>query len=383
MPDSVEGALVSVEHTDAAGKIWSVETNSGTKAEAEASLEPRGEPDEQASASVEPDISKAASELGKKGGKAAAKARAKQAHEQEKAEVGKAEPGPEIDEREGAAEELDEGEDKPLGKPRDDPRARVQQVTREHAETKRQLEAERREKEEMRRRLDEIERRTRTPEEQEAERRRDDSRKPPTPPAKPQAEDYDDYEKYLDARDEWNLERGRHEAAVHTRAREHADRVTGIMGTYREAVQKHFGEDREFLGKFSEEVLGLRSSLVLDRGEAPSGRNWIADELVMSPDSAARMMLFFTEHPEELQRVASLRTPREVTREMAMLYKALDAATAGASSEGRPVSRAKPPVVPVPGGPAADESGGYREGMTLDEYLSRTDPKIFRSARRR
>jgi hypothetical protein len=80
-------------------------------------------------------------------------------------------------------------------------------------------------------------------------------------------------------------------------------------------------------------------------------------------------MLHLSEHPDELQRIAALTTPRAVSREMAKIEARLEAATTGdPSSKREEVSRAAPPVKPVAGKPYVTESGEYREGMTLDEY---------------
>jgi hypothetical protein len=79
-------------------------------------------------------------------------------------------------------------------------------------------------------------------------------------------------------------------------------------------------------------------------------------------------MLHFTEHPEDLQRIAALSTPRAVSREMAKLEARLEAATSGNSSKREDVSRAAPPVKPVTGKPYVSEGEEYRPGMSLDEY---------------
>jgi len=124
--------------------------------------------------------------------------------------------------------------------------------------------------------------------------------------------------------------------------------------------------------RYSEEVLSLETDFqreARDPREPSSAPNWIANELVFSPEHAPALMLHFTEHPEELQRIAALSTPRAVSREMAKLEARLEAATAGDSARrDDDVSRAAPPVRPVTGKPYVSEATEYRPGMSLDDY---------------
>ena len=133
--------------------------------------------------------------------------------------------------------------------------------------------------------------------------------------------------------------------------------------------------------KLSAEVLALQPIFTLEPKQVPDGSNFIASELFSSPESAPALMLHFTEHPEELQRIAALTTPRAVSREMAKIEARLEAATAGTSSKSKEeVSKAAPPVKPVSGVPYVAESDEYREGMSFDEY-ARLRQKQIRSRR--
>jgi hypothetical protein len=165
----------------------------------------------------------------------------------------------------------------------------------------------------------------------------------------------------LDARDAHNRKEWEREQWQRAHE-ENVDRaLTSRLNSFRESVKPH-------MENISEEVLSLRAEFQLADGEQPTGENWITNELVFSPESAPALMLHFTAHPEELQRIAALPNPRAVSREMAKLEARLDAATTGASSKrDSDVSRAAPPVKPVTGKPYVTESG-YREGMSLDEY---------------
>ena len=352
------GAPVTVEHTDSDGASFSVTTNTQTEAEVREALEV----DTEEGAPEKPDLSKSASELGKKGGAAAAKARAKAAKETpEEPEE------PEEDEPDVAAKD-----EKPLGKPRHDPRARVAQVTREHAETKRRLEAERSEKEELRRRLEDVERRTRTPEERQQVESRESEHKPPEPPGKPKPEDFEEFEQYLEARDDWRDRIREMRQAVERDHHERSSRLHGIKMDFATSMQETLKNDPDFMERVAEEVQGLVPTIELDDDRRPSGRNWMADELVLSPKDAPALMLYLTEHPDDFQRIAALRTHREVTRELAKLP--LDAAPAGTSPRGRSVSKAFPPIKPVSGEPhVALDEGSDEE--TFNDFMRREDAR--------
>jgi len=326
---------------------FTVTSNSGTtQAQLERDLKPK----------ADDAASRAASELGKRGGKAAAERRAEksdlkaeQTEPDEKPEVveAKAEPEPE------AKEEKPEEKPKREGDPRHDPKARMLEATRQAAEAKRELAAERAAKAALEARLEALERSTPRPT-AEAKPKVD-------PDAKPTPDAFESYEEYLDARDAHN----RKAWEAETQKRSQAEAVDRAIG---EQKRKFAEVTVPNLEKYSEEVLSLQTEFQIPEGAKPSGENWIANELFFSPESAPTLMLHFTEHPEDLQRIAALTSPRAVSREMAKLEARLEAAPAGNSPEREVVSRAAPPVRPVTGKPYVSESDEYRPGMNLDEY---------------
>jgi hypothetical protein len=342
---------------------FTVSTNSGvSESQLRQNLKPKA--DEAAS--------QAGKELGKRGGEAAAKAREAKAAEEseEKPEAKPIKPippkkeaaEPEKVEAKPAEEEKAEPEEKPeeappekdkRGDPRHDPKARMLEATRKEAEAKRALAVEREKASALEARLNALERQTGLAK-AEPEAKREGNGKP-TP------QDFDTYEDYLDARDSYN--RSQWEAETQRRAQADAvDRaLENHIGKFRQATVGH-------VDQYSDDVLNLKTEFQLSPGERPTGENWLANELVFSPESAPALMLHFTEHPEDLQRIAALTSPRAVSREMAKLEARLESATAGNSSEREVVSRAAPPVRPVAGKPYVTESDEYREGMTLDEY---------------
>jgi len=337
---------------------WTVQSNSGdTKEQIEERLTPedqKAKPEEKDD--DEPDLSKAAADLGKAGGKAAAEKRAadaKAAKKQAKADE-KAEAAPEGEEPEP---------EKPLGKPRDDPRARMLEATRKESEAKKALATERAEKERLAAEIQslrsEVESIKRGPV-------ADKAAGTPTQPekrGKPVADDYDSYEAYLDARDEFNREQvvedlKKKETLDHTEKQ-----IRGAFDKFYEAM------GHEALDQTKDTIGRLRSTFNLKPGEKETGENWLANEIVFSPEHARPLALHLHEHPDELQRIAALSTPRQVTFEVARLVTRLEAATTGAdSSPKEEVSKAAPPVKPVAGAPYVADSDTYREGMSLDEY---------------
>lgn len=332
---------------------FTVESNSGvSQAQLERDLRPK----------ADDAASRAGSELGKRGGKAAAEKRAaeksdlkaEQSEPDEKPEVeAKAEPAPEA--KKDKAEEPDKAEEKPpekKGDPRHDPKARMLEATRKEAEAKRALAAEREARAALEARLEALER-TGKPSPAEQPRR--------DPDAKPTPDAFESYEEYLDARDTYNRKQWESESS----------RRAQIEATQR-AVDEQKRKFSEVtvpnLEKYSEEVLSLQTEFQIPEGTKPSGANWVANELFFSPESAPTLMLHLTEHPEELQRLAALTSPRAVSREMAKMEARLEAATTATSPEREDVSRAAPPVRPVTGKPYVTESDEYRPGMSLDEY---------------
>ena len=331
----------------AEGGGWTITTNSGsTEEQVREILKPE----------ADKSASKAASELGKRG--ASAKARTVETDEEPK------EAEPEVEktaaEADKSAPDEDEAEEKAPEKkpnPRHDPKARMLEATRKEAEAKRALAEERSRREAIEARLAEIERRVapKEPERQEAPRW--------TGETKPSPGDFETYEEYLDARDTYNRKTWEKETLEKSQAE-------GIYRALREQKSKFEQAAASDLDKYSEEVLSLQTEFQLPEGTKPSARNWIANELFFSPESARPLMLHFSEHPEDLQRIAALQTPRAVSREMAKLEARLEAAMTGAPSPEREVavSRAAPPVKPVAGKPYVTESAEWKPGMTLDDY---------------
>jgi len=153
---------------------------------------------------------------------------------------------------------------------------------------------------------------------------------PSDTPSKPDPTAFDDYETYLDARDEWNLKRWS------SQAQQEAQR-TAQMSAQDQALSAAIMKYRDTVGEkaleWAPHVSELKAEFQLDKGDRPSAENWIANELVFNPESAPALGLYLSEHVEEFQRIASLSTPRDVSRAMAKLEAKLEAATTGTSPE--------------------------------------------------
>lgn len=299
----------------------------------------------------EDEVKKAASTLGKEGGKASAAKRA--------AETSEDEP---------------EGDDRPLGKPRHDPKARMLQATREAAELKRQLAAEGRERERLAAELN-AERAARA-------RGADPEPQPPArdPNAKPEKDDFETYEDFVAARARWEardeFQARSREFHQQRQVMERRQAIHGRAGEFVEHINEFEKADPQFREKVAPEIVGLRCSFDLHPGEMVGPDNIIADRIFDS-DVAPRLMLHFTEHPQDFQRIASLRTPMEIIRAMARLEGRLEAATAGTSPR-QSVSTAKAPVRPVMGTPQA-ESGELDDDAPLSAFVHRFGQRELRS----
>lgn len=291
-------------------------------------------------------VSKAAAELGKKGGEAAAAKRKAEAKEKPADEPEETEAEPEVEK---------------VGKPRDDPKARIAQVIRERKEIEARFTAESARREAAERRIADLERSYAQPRTEQAPAPRD-------PNAKPSAEDFDSYEDFVDARAAWKFRDLQREAGERHQAMAYHESIQGSIRSFSERVSKAAEADPDLVSRVSQDIINLRPSFKLEEGERPGPLNVIADEIISSEHGPA-LMLHLTDHPDVFQRLAALQTPREISREMARLELSLGAATTAASP--RPAaSKANPPLRPVSGSPHTD-SGELGEDASVKEHARR------------
>ena len=345
---------------------------------------------EQFAEELKDDTSEAAKKLGKKGAQAK---KAKQEAEEEAQVQGGAEaarrvhtpevegssPSPATTEEEEPEEQKasESEEEKPeeteeekepekkLGKPKHDPRARVQQVISQKKEAERERDAALSAVTELKERLERLERG-----EKPTAAPQPDAR--PAAPSKPKPEDFDDYEAYLDARDEYRdnrlVERFQEHETQRSEISEQDRALSYAVHRYSEAVKSTAAD-------WSEDVQTLVAEFQLPPGAQPDATNWMANELVFNPEAAPSLGLYLSEHPDEFQAIASLSTPRDVSRAMAKLEARLELATTGTRPERVAKSKAAPPIKPVSGAPVVGEGEpGPRPGESFDAWFARTNP---------
>lgn len=360
---------------------WKIQTNDGSTPEALAERH-APKPDVDTPEPTEEDkVSTAASELGKLGGKAAAKAKAKAAKEVRKAEraaateqasksenVGDSDDEKASEQEAGASSEAKD--EKPLGKPRDDPRARMLEATRKESEAKKALAEEReRHAEEMREIREEIRALRESRERPAVEREADAAPDRPRELKKPTPEEFDDYEKYLDARDDYNRRSWVEEQEKKSRANEVNKALQTAHEKFKAAIEDVWPTIKETVGR-------LNPTFNMPPGAPESGGNWIANFLFFNPENARALALYLHEHEDELQRLAALTSPHAVSRELGKIEARIEAAATDTSPVVEPqVPKAAPPVKPVSGAPSIAAGSGYRQGMSLDEYARIWKPK--------
>lgn len=324
--------------------------------------------DEKETADPKDALSKAASELGKKGGEAAAKARKEAAKESAKpikpipdkpaaknevaAPVEPAKEAAEPEAKEETAEEIEERKSRA--------RERVEQATRDAAEARREVQRLREELERTRREIARPEGKA----EPEAAPKQEAK-------GKPDPEQFERYEDYLDARDQYNREQWEAEHKQRQALEQRSQRVNGAMETFFGKLGEAAKADPDFHGRTVSFVGELQPSFLVKSGEI-KGLNRLSDEIILSEHSG-KLVDYFSEHRDEYQRLATLQA-REITRAVAKIEARLEDATSGnPSSTERPaskpaVSQAPPPVRPVTGVPSTASGGVYREGMSFDEW---------------
>jgi hypothetical protein len=241
------------------------------------------------------------------------------------------------------------------------------EATRKEAEAKRELAAERAARAAAERRIQEIERAK-----VEAEN--------PTLKAEPQLSEYDDFEKYLADRDKFRRQEWERETAEkqqEAQAREAATRTVSFidkkLNEFRQRRDEIAGSKEAFNARVSPEVLDLEPSFTVDDPRQITPGHIVADEFLKSK-LGPELMLYFTDHPDEFQRVLALQTKEDVKVEVRFIAKGLTAATSGNSAKPR-VSQAPPPVRPVTGVPHTASDDPDPESDDYDTWSRKVDAK--------
>lgn len=114
------------------------------------------------------------------------------------------------------------------------------------------------------------------------------------------------------------------------------------------------------------EIQALRPSHALAAGERPTAHTAVADALLDS-DTPAALMLHLTEHPETFRRLLTLH-PIQVIREIGKIEARLDTAPAGSVSAPL-ISQAKPPIKPVGSAPSVSDDEDLSNDADLDKHV--------------
>jgi hypothetical protein len=152
-------------------------------------------------------------------------------------------------------------------------------------------------------------------------------------------------EDWMDARDTWRDDKQSAAAQMRAEADQRVQSEQTRATTFSTQVGERTKTDPAFLQKISPDVLALRPFAALGEGEVGGPLNAIAEELLDSPVAPA-LMEHFTAHPEDLQRLTTLRDPRALIREFGKLEARFDAA---AAADDAPAPHKTITAAPTPG----------------------------------
>jgi len=248
------------------------------------------------------------------------------------------------------------------GNPRHDPIARMKEATRKEAEAKAEL---RQVRNQLNEALNLLQQQPQTQQPQASAKQSTDGR--------PQAENFDDFEQYLDARDEWNRKNWSEQLE-----KQQAERRQQDEG-YRAFNQRmdEFKSKADFTQdpNISRDILELTPVFMLEKGAPVTAENVMGDWLIFHPNDAMAVGRYLSEHEDEFQRIAALSNGDLVYTEMAKVAGKAEAFSVKPEEvKAKGVSKAKPPVKPVSGAPYIADDGheGPKPGEDFDSWLRRT-----------
>lgn len=306
------------------------------------------------------ELSRAASELGKKGGEAAAKARA----ERDKAED-KPKDESEAKSQEAKGEGQDTSEDKPSRA-----KVRIEELARQRAEERRAREAAEAKAVALEERLARLEARL-----------TGDGAKPADGPEKPQqrsegangkptpgdVETYEDFvEKLIDWKAEEIIRRSEEKAREQAEAEQFFRKLEEKASGFQKRVAAAREADPEVIERIDPRFFELKPTFMLPPGSNRGPANDVAQAIVES-EHGVRMMLYLSEHPDEMEKVLRLPDAYQVTLAMGRLEAKVAEMPPPAV---RGVSKAPPPLRPVSPSPQANEPDLLGE-MDFDTFYRR------------
>ncbi len=217
--------------------------------------------------------------------------------------------------------------------PRKDPKARIDQLTREKGE--------------LERRLAEIEART-----YDAPAKPAPKPEPQQPKGKPTLDQFETVEQYTEAVADWKLEQWQQTQTQNARKQAEDKAVHETLQTYSKRMQEHIAKNPDFWEKVPEEMVNWRplsemSRMGVDIGSlTPYARlqGAITDFFLVS-ETPGPLIEYFAGNPMEVERLMGVH-PRRLYAELGKIEDRLGAASTGSAPKPQ-ISRAKPPVSPV------------------------------------
>lgn len=207
------------------------------------------------------------------------------------------------------------------------------------------------------------------------------------------------YEDYMDARADFRTDQREQQRDASRREQDERSQVDSSIRArdqaYAERMAKVRDADPQFLETVSEDVKRLKPFEAFERNEhglrdpgtgqyVKPGYPAIAEEILSSSDPYA-LMRHFSDHPQELHRMAGLH-PRQLLKEMGALERSLTKSDTPATPATPPAktvtdapppptylgTRPAPPVNPVEAAVAADDVAAYRKAR-LAERMANLD----------
>lgn len=304
-------------------------------------------------------VSKAASELGKRGGEAAAKAR-----EERKAAEAKPEPK-EAAEAKPEAKPDDkpaEPEEKPhRGDPRRDPEARVRAATSQLAEANRR-------NQQLEERLARLEQAVQPPKPAAEEQRQAEA------PVKPTVDQFSTYEEYVEALADYKADQRIRETLSRIEAQQQQSaakqEVMRNLGTLDAQFQEAQKADPSVVERLDPRLLSTMSGALANPGDWSEHPGRLLTHLLMNSEQGFAMMLHLSENEDAAIGLIKQPNPLAMSRAFGLLEAKL---AAQQSQPDRRPSQAPPPLKPLT--PTAQPSDDIYGDMPFDQFMARSRGK--------
>lgn len=183
-------------------------------------------------------------------------------------------------------------------------------------------------------------------------------------PKAPQKQDFEDYEKYLEAKAEWTADQ-RAAKIVEERLKARDEQASKA---------KAEESDRELTKSWQSSVAKTREKYD-DYDEVTQDEEFnptpAMARAMLESDQKAEIAYYLAKNPEELQRIAKF----SEARQMAEIGK-LEEKVSGAKSPPKKTSKAPAPIDPVGGGKGGSD-GKLRDDMPIDEWMKLRQKQVY------